>query len=167
MNISVIQWLFDYNYWANHLILDRTAALSQEQVTQPNTFPYGSLLGTLEHLLDAEYVWRTILQNRRYTSSLVDNETFPTFDSIVTYWEKEEAAMRAYLNSLQDSDLDTIVRYEIPDGVRERVLWQCLVHVVNHGTQHRSECAQMLTNFGHSPGDIDMTLYMNKRAGIK
>jgi uncharacterized damage-inducible protein DinB len=63
--------------------------------------------------------------------------------------------------------METIVRYEIPEGVRERTLWRCLVHVVNHGTQHRSDAAVMLTNFGQSPGGIDFTLFLNKRVGIE
>jgi uncharacterized damage-inducible protein DinB len=32
-------------------------------------------------------------------------------------------------------------------------------HIANHGTQHRSEVAAMLTEAGHSPGDIDMLFY--------
>jgi uncharacterized damage-inducible protein DinB len=44
------------------------------------------------------------------------------------------------------------------------VLWHCLVHVVNHGTQHRSEAALLLTNDGQSPGDLDFTLFLNSRA---
>jgi uncharacterized damage-inducible protein DinB len=75
--------------------------------------------------------------------------------------------MRAYLNSLHDSDMEKIVRYEIPEGLRERVLWHCLVHVVNHGTQHRSEAAAMLTSFGHSPEGIDFTRFLNQRAGLE
>ena len=43
------------------------------------------------------------------------------------------------------------------------ILWQVLVHVVNHGTQHRAECAALLTGFGHSPGDMDMSLFFNER----
>jgi uncharacterized damage-inducible protein DinB len=34
--------------------------------------------------------------------------------------------------------------------------WLVLAHVVNHGTQHRSEVARYLTECGHSPGELDL-----------
>ena len=34
---------------------------------------------------------------------------------------------------------------------RDRILWHCLYHVVNHGTQHRSEAAALLTDYGFIP----------------
>ena len=37
--------------------------------------------------------------------------------------------------------------------------WQALAHVVNHGTQHRSEAAALLTAAGRSPGELDMIVY--------
>jgi len=71
--------------------------------------------------------------------------------------------MRAFLAGLKDEDLDSIIRYTTSGGIqRERVLWHCLFHVVNHGTQHRSEAAVMLTDFGQSPGDIDFPLFLNE-----
>lgn len=164
MNISDIQLLYDYNYWANHLILDKASELSPEQLTQPTAVSWGSLLGTLIHTMDSEYVWRTLYQQKRFTGRLTDTQSFPTLESVKTYWQTEESAMREHINTLNDDDMDSILRYEIPEGFVERVLWHCLVHVVNHGTQHRAECATMLTNFGHSTGDIDFTRYLNLRS---
>jgi uncharacterized damage-inducible protein DinB len=42
------------------------------------------------------------------------------------------------------------------DGVP---VWQMLVHVVNHGTQHRAEAAALLTAEGRSPGEFDLVNY--------
>lgn len=165
MKISEIQLLFDYNYWANGLMVAGAEALAAEQLVQPAPFPGGNLQHTLLHVLDAEYGWRYICQQGRIVPDLAEAD-FPSLASITAFWQTEEAEMRAYLDSLHDGDLDGMVRYELDDGtVRQRVLWHCLVHVVNHGTQHRSECAAILTSLGHSPGNIDMTRFLNERAG--
>jgi uncharacterized damage-inducible protein DinB len=39
-----------------------------------------------------------------------------------------------------------------------------LAQVLNHGTQHRSEAAALLTAAGHSPGEIDLIFYIDALA---
>jgi uncharacterized damage-inducible protein DinB len=86
---------------------------------------------------------------------------FPTISSLKDRWHDEEMAMRVYLTTLKDDDLSAIIRYITPGGIkRERVLWQCLCHVVNHGTRHRSEAAAILPGFNQSPGDFDFSMFI-------
>lgn len=37
------------------------------------------------------------------------------------------------------------------------------MHLINHGTQHKTEAAAILTGMGYSPGDIDLIVYLNER----
>ena len=165
MNTQDILLIYDYNYWANRRILTACAQISPEEFAAPTSHSYGSLRGTLVHGLDAEYAWRLLCQ----TNSLagfreLTTEMLPTLDALVQRWEEEETAMRAYLAGLTDEDLTGFVRYTTDEGKkRERILWHCLHHVVNHGTQHRSEAAVLLTDYGASPGDVDFTLFLNER----
>ena len=39
-----------------------------------------------------------------------------------------------------------------------------LVHVVNHGTQHRAEAAALLTGEGRPPGELDLINFAEERA---
>ncbi len=164
MNLADILLLYEYNYWANRRILAATLQASPEQFAAPGAFPYGSLHGTLVHTLDAEHAWRSFFQTQTWDGIAELKEIdLPTRELLTARWQDEEAAMRAYLAGLSDADLNNHLHYTVGNAEkRDRVLWHCLVHVVNHGTQHRSEAAALLTAFGRSPGDVDFTLFLNQ-----
>lgn len=158
--------LFDYNYWANKRILAAATQVSPEQFVAPTTHNYGTLRNTLVHTLDAEFSWRTRCESGVFGEELQETD-FPTVPSLTQHWAEEEQAMRTFLASLQDADLERIVSYPVDHGTRSRILWHCLFHVVNHGTQHRSEAAAILTDYGHSPGDLDFTVFLLERNPAK
>ncbi len=72
--------------------------------------------------------------------------------------------MRDCLATLGADDVDRTVAYTRQGRRYAHPLWTQLSHVVNHGTQHRAEVAAMLTGYGHSPGDLDFSLFMRERA---
>jgi len=161
MNIQDILLIYEYNYWANKRILAQCKMVTQEQFTAPAEFPYGGLRGTVLHILEAEWGWRTRFQNLGAASEMSETE-FQTLASLESRWAEEEKSMRDYLASLHNEDMTSHVRYPIDNGeIRDRILWHCLVHVANHGTQHRSEAAALLTRLGQSPGDLDFTVFLN------
>jgi uncharacterized damage-inducible protein DinB len=162
VNIQDIQLMYEYNYWANGKILAESAKVTQEQFLAPAEFPFGGLRGTLIHIMDAEFGWRELFETNTFGTDL-NPEDFPTIASIEERWREEEESMRAYLDCLKDEDMSSHLKYITGEGVqRDRILWHCLVHVVNHGTQHRSEAAALLTGFDASPGDLDFTVFLNE-----
>ena len=83
---------------------------------------------------------------------------------LLHYLDASHAEVSNRLAGLRDEDLDRVVHYKTTTGKPSSdTLGPLLLHVVNHGTQHRSEVAAMLTELGHSPGDLDLLLYLRQR----
>jgi uncharacterized damage-inducible protein DinB len=163
MNQEAIYDLYEYNDWANQRLLQATARLTAHQFTALSTHSFGSLQRTLAHTMDAERMWRRLLSGEDFRARLNLDE-FDTVGKLANRWAQEQSQLHAYIHSLTDADLAGIVRYEVDGGViRERVRWHCLFHLVNHGMQHRSEAAHLLTQYGQSPDDIDFTVFLNER----
>lgn len=162
MNKQDIILLYQYNQWANAKILDAAAKVSSEQFLSPADFPHGGLRGTLVHLLFAEWIWRHRWEGTSPAARLKP-EDFPTFASLRSRWADEEKLLMAFAEDVDDGLLNSHFFYHATDGTPyERVLWHTMMHLVNHGTQHRTEAAALLTGFGHSPGDIDFVYFLNE-----
>jgi uncharacterized damage-inducible protein DinB len=161
MNLQDILTIYEYNYWANKRILTAAEKVTEQQFLAPANFPFGGLRGTVVHILDAEFGWRTFFQTNDWSAPELKEEDFPTRASVQARASEEEKEMRAYLATLRDEDMNSHKVYDTPEGNhRDRILWHCLYHLVNHGTQHRSEAAALLTDYNSSPGDLDFTVYL-------
>jgi len=162
MKKSEILTLYQYNTWANARILNAASNVTPEQFLAPAPFSHSGLRGTLVHTLFAEWIWRQRWEGHSPTEWLTP-EDFPTFDSLRSRWITEEKALTAFVENINEPDLDSTIRYSRMGGEpRKNTLWHLMVHLVNHGTQHRSEAAAMLTEFGYSPGDIDFIIYLRE-----
>lgn len=162
MKKSEILILYQYNTWANKRILNAASNLTTEQFFAPTSSSHGGLRGTLVHTLFAEWIWRQRWEGHWPTEWLTP-EDFPTFDSLRSHWEKEEKALLAFVENVSEPGLESTIRYNRMGGEPcENILWHLMVHLVNHGTQHRSEAAAILTEYGYSPGDIDFIIYLRE-----
>ncbi len=165
MPVAEVRALYDYNAWANSRLLDTAARVTAEQFVAPAAFSQGGLRGTLVHTLSAERIWRERLQGRQLSPPLREAD-FPDVGTLAARWREEEARLDAYLATLRDEDLHREVRSTTRTGEQVTdTLWYLLAHVVNHGTQHRSEAALLLTRLGYSPGWLDLLVYVDERDG--
>jgi uncharacterized damage-inducible protein DinB len=162
MNQQDILVLYKYNQWANGKILGATAHVTPEQFLADASFPHGGLRGTLTHILFAEWIWRNRWEGISPTVRFKPEE-FPRFDSLKTRWLQEESSLLTFVDGINDERLNSPFQYKNTRGEpRESILWHAMLQVVNHGTQHRAEVAAMLTEFGCSPGDLDLIYFLEK-----
>ena len=156
MNKQDILTLYNYNQWANAKILDAASEVTQEQYLAPASFPHGGLRGTLVHALFAEWIWRRRWEGTSPTNHL-NPEDFPTMESLRARWLEEERQLMDFVNGLTDHKLNNTFKYRNTSGQPfTKILWQVMAHLVDHGTQHRAEAAAILTDLGHSPGDVGL-----------
>lgn len=143
-------------------MLDAAAGLTAEQYT--TVYPglsFGSVRGSLVHVLMAEHTWRRRIADGVSERSPLSEADLPEFAGLRQRWAEEEAALRAFVAGLTDDRLAAPVAYTSTDGKDYQTpLWQILTHVVNHGTQFRAEAAVALTALGRSPGDLDFIYYV-------
>lgn len=164
MNVRDVLTLVEYNQWANGRILRRAANLPPDELTAPCWLSGGSLINTLIHTLDAQWSWRLACQSGEMPGEQMRADQFADVGGLRAWWVEEDAKLIDYVQSLSNEALGHVVTYQWPRArPRTKILWHILVHIVNHGTHHRSEIGQYLGTLGRSPGDLDFTIYLSKQ----
>ncbi len=159
MNKTDLLLLYQYNQWTTDKILEAASHVTPEQFLAPAPFPHGGLRSTLVHTLFAQWIWRMRWEGMSPNYRLRP-EDFPTFESLRARFDEEDQLLMVFVENVPEERLNQKFYYANTAGQpKEHVLWQAMVHLVNHGTQHKTEAAAMLTSFGCSPGDIDMIYY--------
>jgi len=176
MHLDYLRLLFDYNSWANRHLLDSAQQVTPEHLHAPDTSSYGGLYATVVHTMATEWSWLNVMlqgdaREVNWDELEIDPATVPDVAAIRARWAQVDAALQSFVRRLEaegDRSPDRIVIWMGDNGtLRRRPVWQVLLHVFNHGTQHRSEIAAMVTRAGHSPGEMDLTRYLNIRDGIE
>lgn len=158
MQADEIRFLFAYDRWATRRVLAALDGVDAGAWTRPGLVGERGLGEVLVHHLGASQRWRLAFQETG-ESPEPEREPLPTTAQLRERWEVEWAAVDAWLADLTDGFVA-----HVHEGVP---VWQMLVHVVNHGTQHRAEAAALLTAEGRSPGELDLFTYAEERAAAR
>ena len=156
MRADDIRFLFAFDRWATGKVLETSQRVMEDDWTEGNRIDRRGLGGILIHALGAHERWRSGWEGMERLPRREDGPMI-TRDELAAAWTAEWAAMDRYLGTLADADMDS--------DFNNVTLWHSLVHLVNHGTQHRSEAAVLLTAYGHSPGDLDLIFFAPARRG--
>ena len=163
MILEATRRLYAYNTNATEQILATCESLSTAQFTEELVPGQPSIRTTLTHLCAAQRVhldwWTGALSGEDSWARRFPPEDYPTLEAVRTFWTSLRTDTDTHLETLTTAPhLARTLTRGVIGGTQEieRPLWLSMLHVVNHGTQHRSEAALPLTTLGHSPGDLDL-----------
>jgi uncharacterized damage-inducible protein DinB len=158
-----IRVLYEYDAWANHRILDATAALTPEQFTQPMNSSFSSVRDTLAHIMFGQWIWLERWQGRMPTA-LPAAEGFPDLASLRKRWAEVEADLLAFVRALTAERIAEVSEYKTRTaGTFTSPLGHVLLHLVNHGTYHRGQVTTLLRQLGGKSVSTDLSLFYRER----
>ena len=165
--IEHIALMATYNQWMNRKVYDTAGTLTHAQLTLDRQAFFGSILGTLNHLMLGDTVWL-----KRFAEHPANFAALAPLNGVATPGDLKQLAFanlaelsahRAWLDqliidwthSLHEPHLDQRLRYHNMRGVAaEKPFFGLLVHFFNHQTHHRGQVTTLLSQAG---GDVGVT----------
>jgi uncharacterized damage-inducible protein DinB len=158
MNADAFRHFYGYHFSENRKLWDSyVTPLSQKQFTQDVAYSHGSVRNQIVHLMSVDDTWFSGLRGVEIPESL-NPAHFDDRNIIRAHWDNVEQRMRDYLVKLRD---DMLFEKPFADGEdKDLVLWQVLLHVVNHGTDHRAQLLRLLNDLGVKTTSQDYIFYV-------
>ena len=148
---------FRYNLWANLRLLDACVQLSDAQLDAPAAAgTFGSVRQTLLHLFTAEegYARHYRFTGPAPTPRLADVSTFPGFDELR---RRAQSSGEELIAVAEQGDLGRILSLDA--GTYEAPVIIVLIQAINHGIDHRSQIATLVSQQGIAFPDLDGWAY--------
>lgn len=147
MKANAFRHFYNYHFAENRKIWDQfVTQLTYEQFTHETGYSHGSVRNQLIHLISVDDVWFCELRGVAPSEPLLP-ASFDDRELMRAYWDAVEQSMRNYLADLHD-DMLFERPIEEPEEDRGLFVWQVLLHVANHGTDHRAQILKLLNELG-------------------
>jgi uncharacterized damage-inducible protein DinB len=158
MNREDVSTLFAYDHWANRRLLDAADRVSAESLSKDLKASFGSLHGTLLHILQGEWHWLRFWQDGTHMPAFPP-EDYPTVSALRASWVKLVQEQLAFVAGLTDEQLHAnraVREYEYTLG-------ELIQHLLNHSTYHRGQVTLLLRQLGDKPPATDFRLFLTER----
>jgi uncharacterized damage-inducible protein DinB len=140
------------NLWANLCLLDGCAQLSDAQLDATTKGVFGSVREILMHIFSSEegYARHWHFTGAPPTPLLKEFTTFLGFEELREHAKRSGEELIAVA---EQGDLNQILYLD--DGTYEAPVIVVLIQAINHGIDHRSQIATLLSQLDIEPPDLD------------
>lgn len=156
MNADAFRHFYAYHFAENHKIWTYAMQLSEAQFMQAVDYSHGSVRDQIMHIIQCEEIWFSELSGVEPIEPILAADER---GSLRTYWDSVEQHMQGYLGELRDEMLfDKPIKE--PEEDKELIVWQVLLHVVNHATDHRAQLLRLFNDLGVKTSSQDYIFYV-------
>lgn len=161
--------LAEYNLWMNAKLYEAAMTLSDNDLVADRKAFFGSILGTLNHLVVGDTIWlkRFATHPANFPAlESVRNLTTPTNLNQLLFSDLESLSKQRNLLDLtivewtkwiSEIELDSSLRYSNMKGVAaQKNLFGLMLHFFNHQTHHRGQAMTLLSQAGIDVGVTDL-----------
>lgn len=162
----MLQTLCRYNRWMNEKLYAVCATMPDELRKENKGAFFGSMHGTLNHLLLADRIWLGRFTGEPFKARSLDEELYSDFAMLRQQRAKTDAAIAAWLDALSEEELAAPFTYVMMTNPQQitQPLWQAALHLFNHQTYHRGQITTLMEQTGYDSGVTDL-LWMLREEG--
>ena len=149
-----------YNAWQNKGLRAIVDAMDEDALRHDRGAFFGSILGTLNHLLWGDLVWMARFAGGDAPPQAIADS--PDMTATPVEWSthrfRTDGRISLWADKLASVDLVGDLTWYSEAAKREvtQPMQTCIVHFFNHQTHHRGQVHAMLTAAGAKPGPTDL-----------
>lgn len=149
-----------YNAWANARLYRACLDLSETDYRAPRGAFFGSIHGTLNHILVADRIWMARLEGGDAGISALDTILH---DDRAALWEARQAhdsAIVAFVEAMPPARLTETLAYRTTIGTAQQTPMPLVLgHMFNHQTHHRGQVHGLLSQVPVDPPPLDLLYF--------
>ncbi|WP_299599680.1 DinB family protein [uncultured Microbulbifer sp.] len=169
--MKAFELMAQYNKWMNEKIYTCAEKLSEDELAEDRGAFFGSVLGTLNHILVGDIIWlKRFSEHPKDFSSLIylRNRAQPKSLAEVTHSDLSvlsserkiiDEIIVSFSKEISQTDADSSLNYRNTKGEEfSKNFGHLLQHMFNHQTHHRGQVSTLFNQLGHDVGATDLLM---------
>lgn len=156
MELELIKTYIEYHIDVSRRVWDLIDQITDEQFLADDAYSRGSIRNLMVHLVSTDRRWLAGLKNLEDVGHL-KFEDYSTRAEVRQVFEQVGRDLSEYANSLSAEELG-----QNPNDV-PNPRWAVILHIINHGTDHRSTVLQRLHELVVPTFDQDFIMWLWSR----